>query len=348
MERRAVVRGLGAALPQPLDQRTMWEVHFRERFAGSRAAERIFAGSGVRRRHAVADPRTEDVSDWSTAARMRRYAEAAPPLAHRAVTAALADAGLDASEVGLLAVASCTGYGTPGVDIALAGSLPLDPRARRLLVGHMGCYAALPGLDSVSDYVNANGKPAVLLCLELTSLHAQPRTADAGQVVCHALFGDAAAALVLMPGAGPGLRVVDTAWRTHPDTSDHMTWEVTDQGFRMGLSPRVPEVLGLEVELLAKDLLDPHGLTPADISRWAVHPGGPRILDTVERGLGLPDGALAESRHVLAEYGNCSSATVPLIMRDILRTPPAPGEAVVAMAFGPGLTLSAALMVAQS
>ncbi|GGS47316.1 type III polyketide synthase [Actinokineospora fastidiosa] len=344
MERRAVVAGIGVAVPPAFDQRVMWDTHFSGALAGSRAAERIFAASGVRTRHAVADPRSEDVAHWSTAARMRRYAEAAPPLAHQAVTAALADAGLDAGDIGLLAVASCTGYGTPGVDIALAGSLPLDPRARRLLVGHMGCYAALPGLDSVSDYVNANGRPAVLLCLELTSLHAQPPTDDPEQIVCHALFGDAAVALVLRPDRGPGLRVVDTAWRTHPDTSDHMTWHVTDLGFRMSLSRRVPDVLGVEVELLAKDLLDPHGLTAADVDHWAVHPGGPRILTVVEQGLGLPDTALAESRRVLADYGNCSSATVGLILR---RLAPAPGETVVAMAFGPGLTLSGALMVAE-
>ncbi|MGW5055294.1 type III polyketide synthase [Actinokineospora sp. NPDC004072] len=344
MQRQAVVRGIGVAVPPAVDQQAVWDSHFSPRLGGSRAAGRIFAAAGVRRRHAVADPRTEDVAHWSTAARMRRYADAAPPLAHRAVAAALTDAGLDAADVGLLAVASCTGYGTPGVDIALAGSLPLDPRARRLLVGHMGCYAALPGLDSACDYVTANGRPAVLLCLELTSLHAQPTTDDPEQIVCHALFGDAAVALVLVPDSGPGLRIVDTAWRTHPDTSDHMTWQVTDLGFRMGLSRRVPDVLGVEVELLAKDLLAPHGLSPADVDRWAVHPGGPRILTAVERGLGLPGDALAQSRQVLADYGNCSSATVPLILRELR---PDPGDTVVALAFGPGLTLSGALLVAE-
>jgi alkylresorcinol/alkylpyrone synthase len=341
--RRARIRGTGAALPPPMEQSAVWDEHFRDRLSGSRVAERIFAGAGVRRRHAVADPRTEDVSHWSTESRMRRYAEAAPPLAHDAVVAALADADVSAADVGLLVVASCTGYATPGVDIALAGSLPLDPRARRLVVGHMGCYAAMPGLDTVTDYVAGNGKPAVLLCVELTSLHAQPPSDDTEQIVCHALFGDAAAAVVVTPDDGPGLRVADSAWRTYPGTSEHMTWHVTDLGFRMGLSRRVPDILGAEVELLVKDLLAPHGLTPADIAHWAVHPGGPRVLDTVESALSLPP--LTASRHVLAEFGNCSSATVPLILGSLDTRP---GEAVVAMAFGPGLTLSAALLVAES
>ena len=124
-----------------------------------------------------------------------------------------------------------------------------------------------------------------------------------------------------------------------------MTWDVTDLGFRMGLSPRVPAVLSAEVGLLAKDLLDPHGLTPADVGWWAVHPGGPRILDAVEDGLSLPASAMESSRHVLAEYGNCSSATVPLILRELVRDRrPGAGDTVVAMAFGPGLTLAAALL----
>jgi predicted naringenin-chalcone synthase len=345
----AGITGIGVAFPDAVvEQDTLWERHFRKYYAGSRAAQRIFAASGVHRRYAEADPLREDVSAWPTSARMRRYAEAAPELAHRAVTAALADAGLDPAEVGLVAVASCTGYGTPGVDISLAGSLPLDPRTRRLLVGHMGCYAALPTLASVAEYVQVHAKPAVVLCLELTSLHTQPPTMDAQQIVCHALFGDAAVAMVVSPQPGPALRVLDSAWRTHPDTSDQMTWEVTDQGFRMGLSAQVPAVLAAEVGLLAKDLLEPHGLTPADVGWWAVHPGGPRILDAVEDGLHLPADAMASSRHVLAEFGNCSSATVPLILRELVQNRRmAAGDTLVAMAFGPGLTLAATLLSVQ-
>ncbi|WP_092536943.1 type III polyketide synthase [Amycolatopsis arida] len=341
----ASIAGLGAALPAAYDQRTLWEEYFRGHFAGSRAAERIFAGAGVQRRHSVTDPFAEDVSGWSTGERMRRYAERAPSLGHRAVTDALADAGVGADEIGMLAVASCTGYSTPGLDIQLATSLRLRPDAQRLLVGHMGCHAALPALGAVADFVVARGRPAVLLCLELTSLHLQPATADAQQVVTHALFGDAAVALVLRPdeARAPGLRVVDVAARTDTGSSGHMTWEVTDLGFRMGLSPEVPDVLAEHIGPLVKEVLARHGLDIADVRAWAVHPGGPRILDTVEDGLGLAPPALAASRAVLAEHGNCSSATVLLVLRELLRHGPPPGP-LVAVAFGPGLTLYAALL----
>lgn len=378
----AAVTGLGAAFPAAVAQEALWDGFFRAHFADSRLAPRVFAGSGVHHRHSVVNPVEEDVSGWSTAARMRRYAREAPPLGHQAAVAALADAGLAAEDLGLLTVASCTGYSTPGLDIRLAGSLGVGVDTRRLLVGHMGCYAALPALASTADFVAARGRPALVLCLELTSLHLQPPTRDAEQVVAHALFGDAAAAAVVQPapaaGAAPGgaagLEVVDVAALTVPDSSGDMSWQVTDHGFRMGLSPRVPRVLARHVRPEVEGLLARHDLKVADVRGWAVHPGGPRILDTVEEELALPPQALHVSREVLAEHGNCSSATVLLVLRRLAAAgregtaagreggtgdaslaggaeggggPLPAGAAVVALAFGPGLTLYAALLRAR-
>ncbi|MHA6783005.1 type III polyketide synthase [Pseudonocardia saturnea] len=338
--------GLGSAVPGGgFDQGEMWDGFYARHSGGGRARERVFRGAGVRRRHVAVNPLVEDVSGWSTGQRMRRYAEEALPLGKEAVAAALADAGIAAEDVGLFAVVSCTGYGTPGVDIRVAADLGMAPDVQRLVIGHMGCYAALPGLGAVSDYVVARGRPAVLLCLELTSLHVQPPTGDMGQVVSHALFGDAAAAVVVGPGPVGGPEIIDVVALTDPGTADHMTWEVTDHGFRMGLSPEVPAVLARHVAPLVTGLLDRHGLRVSDVDAWAVHPGGPRILDTVQRHLDLPADTLDASRQVLAERGNCSSATVLLVLEQ-LRTAvrPRTGRPAVVMAFGPGLTLYAALL----
>lgn len=342
----AHLAGSGSALPgDGVGQREVWDGYFARHSGGGRALERVFRGAGVSRRHLVVDPLTEDVSAWSTGRRMRRYAQESLPLGTEAVAAALADAGIAADEVGLFAVASCTGYATPGTDIRVAAALGMAADVRRLVVGHMGCYAAVPGLGTVTDYVEARGRPAVLLCLELTSLHVQPPTGDMGQVVSHALFGDAAAAVVVAPGAGPGPRVVDVVALTDPGTLDHMTWDVTDHGFRMGLSPQVPAVLAKHVAPMVTELLDRHGLSVPDVDGWAVHPGGPRILDTVVEQLALPADALDASRRVLDTRGNCSSATVLLVL-DELRAQgrPGPGRPAVVLAFGPGLTLYAALL----
>ncbi len=341
---KASVTGFGSAFPgERFEQGELWERFFARHSGGGRARERVFRGAGVRHRHGVANPLLEDVSRWTTGERMRRYVTEALPLGKEAVGAALSDAGLAAEDVGLFAVVSCTGYATPGLDIRIAADLGMAADVQRLVVGHMGCYAAIPGLSTVTDFVVARGRPAVLLCLELTSLHVQPPTGDMGQLVAHALFGDAAAAVVVTPGAGPG-EVLDVAAVTDPGTAELMTWDVTDHGFRMGLSPQVPAVLARHVTPMVTALLARHGLAPSDVTGWAVHPGGPRILDVVAEQLALPADALAASRAVLAERGNCSSATVLLVLAALRARAGPPAGPTVLMAFGPGLTLYTALL----
>jgi alkylresorcinol/alkylpyrone synthase len=345
----AVLTGAGQAYPATRDQDQLWAGFFHQHYSGNRLARRIFESAGVRTRHGVVDPLDEDISGWGTGARMERYAAEAMPLGKEAVGIALDRAGLDPADVGLFAVASCTGYTTPGIDIMLARDLGMSPDVQRLMVGHMGCYAAIPGLGAVSDFVAARSQPAVLLCLELTSLHIQPATQEMDQVIAHALFSDAAAAVVVEPGAAGGLQVLDVAARTDASTADHMTWDVTDLGFRMGLSPRVPDVLADSVVGVIEALLARHSLRPADVDSWVVHPGGPRILDVVGDRLDLPAGALDASRETLRRHGNCSSATALLVLDELRRTrPPRPGGYLVVMAFGPGLTLYATLLRAAA
>lgn len=348
MTRTATIAGLGTAMPPEAAQDELWAGFFAGHYPGAQRglAQRIFANAGVRTRRAAVSPLVEDVSGWSTERRMRRYQVEAAPLGKEAVSRALTDAGIAADELGLFAVCSCTGYATPGLDILLARDMGMSPSVQRLFVGHMGCYAALPGLGAATDFVISRGRPALLLCAELTSLHLQPAStrADIQQIVSHALFSDAAAAVVVLPGETPhGYAVRDVAAVTDTTTADHMTWEVTDLGFRMGLSPRVPAVLDQHVRGLVDDLLSRHGLTVGEVDGWAVHPGGPKILDVVRDRLGLPEEALGASREVLSAYGNCSSPTVLLVL-DALRRRDHPPRRVVMLAFGPGLTLYAALL----
>ncbi len=337
----AVLTGAGSALPAALEQEAAWDGFFADHYADVRAAKRIFLGAGVRRRHAVANPLDEDLSNWGTGARMERYVQEALPLGKQAVAGALDAAGLAPGDVGLFAVATCTGYATPGLDIRLASDLGMPPGLQRLLIGHMGCYAAIPGLAAVGDFVAARSRPAVLLCCELTSLHVQPAERDLEQVVAHALFSDAAAAVVVEPGAGRGRRLAGVVARTDASTADLMTWDVTDLGFRMGLSPRVPGVLSKHVGEVVEELLSSAGLRVEDIAGWAVHPGGPKIIDVVRDELGLAEEQVAASRHVLSEHGNCSSATVLLVLQEMADV----DGPIVVMAFGPGLTLYAALLL---
>jgi predicted naringenin-chalcone synthase len=348
-EPRPVIAGVGVTCPPAMRQDDLWRDFFAGHYAGVQRglAQRIFANSGIVTRHTVVNPVLEDVSRWSTKARMERYLVEALPLGKEAVAGALDSAGLDPTDVALFAVCSCTGYATPGLDILLARDLGMSARTQRLFIGHMGCYAALPGLGVVTDFVAGRGRPALLLCLELTSLHLQPPTRDPQQIVAHALFSDAAAAVAVRPAGapGPGYAVREVAAVTDTATADHMTWDVTDAGFRMGLSPRVPDVLAEHVGPLVHGLLDGQGLTVSDVDGWAVHPGGPRILDVVRDCLGLSEERMSPSRDALAAHGNCSSPTVLLVV-DALRRAPTPPRHIVALAFGPGLTLYAVLLSA--
>lgn len=323
-------------------QEDLWQQFFRDHFNDSPVARRVFRNSGINTRFTAVDPRTEKgVYAWSTGERMARYMTEALPLGRQAVAQALSCAGLAPKDVGLLTVTSCTGYTTPGIDLRIAGELGMKNDVQRLFIGHMGCYAAIPSLGAISDFVVSRRRPAVLLCLELTSLHMQPPTQDPEQIVAHALFGDAAAAIVIEPDAGDGREVVDVVALTDHSTADLMSWQITDLGFRMGLSPKVPDVLAQHVADVIRDqLLAPHGLTPDDIDGWAVHPGGRRILEVVADRLELPDEALKPSYDVLDECGNCSSSTVLMVLERV----PDAADTVVAMAFGPGLTLYAALL----
>ncbi len=353
----ARIAGAASALPARRGQQALWDGFFRDHYADARLARTVWRTAGIETRRGVVDPTQEDISGWGTGARMQRFLSEALPLGKEAVGGALADADLDPTDVGLFSVVSCTGYATPGLDILLARDLGMTDAVQRLHIGHMGCYAALPGLGAVADYTTARGRPSVLLCVELTSLHVQPTTdsarsgsptaGDLQQMVAHALFSDAAAAVVVQPGerSPAGLDVVEVVARTDVATADHMTWDLTDLGFKMGLSPAVPDVLARHARPVVEDLLARHGLATQDVAGWAVHPGGRRIVEVVGDVLGLDDDDLASSYDVLRDTGNCSSATVLLVLERLRQSKAlSPGDPVVLMAFGPGLTLYAALL----
>src|SRR4029453_18969327 len=273
-----------------------------------------------------------------------------PPPARRlgaeAARRALERAGPGAAaEVGDLLAVSCTGYSGPGLDVHLADDLELGDRVRRLAIGHMGCYAGLPALRTAAALADASGRRALVTCVELCTLHVQPARSRE-DAVYQALFGDGAAAALVGPG-GDGPAIAGSATVTVPGSEERMGWLIEDDGFHMWLSPRVPALVERSVGRLVEDLLGPRGLTAGDVAHWAVHPGGPEIVDRVQRRLGLSDAQAARSREVLADGGNRSSATV-LFLPERRRAGGGgePGQWIVALAFGTGLTLEALLLQA--
>jgi alpha-pyrone synthase len=280
----------------------------------------------------------------TTAERLQHYAALAPPLAVEAAREALERAGLAPRTLTHLITVSCTGFVAPGLDRDLIGALRLAPTVERTHVGFMGCHGALNGLRVARAFTGADPEARVLLCaVELCSLHYHYGW-DPEKMVANALFADGAAAVVGCPAAAAprgAWRVAATGSCLVPNSADAMSWIVGDHGFDMALSRRVPELIGRHLRPWLQSWLERQGVPLAEVASWAIHPGGPRILETVEEGLELPQSAADVSRAVLAECGNMSSATV-LFVLDRLR---AQGARLpcVALAFGPGLVAEAAL-----
>ncbi len=315
-----------------------------------RLLERIYQRSGVTHRHCLPPAVSPNPT---TAERMRRYQPAALELAHRAARLALEDAGIEARAITHLITVSCTGFGAPGFDLALIASLPLSMDVARTHVGFMGCHGAFNGLRVARAFVEADPRACVLLCaVELCSLHLQEGW-NPDHIVANALFADGAGAVVAVGSevGGPssskrgGLQLVASSSTVLPGTEDLMGWTIEDHGFSMVLSSQVPSRIAAHLRPWLDLWLAGQGLALPKVETWAVHPGGPRILRAVLESAGLQPAQINLSTEVLAEFGNMSSATILFIL-ERLRTRAGSGPCL-ALGFGPGLTVEAALLMRQ-
>lgn len=361
------IKGLGTAVPRHcIAQEDLAEVA--GRICGLSAKQRrllptLYRHAGVQKRHSVVlgGPSNRDVAGQSfyqsvdiggpngpsTADRMRVYAESATPLASDACRRALAAAQVGPEEITHLVTVSCSGFCAPGVDVQLFRELGLSPNVARTHVGFMGCHGALNGLRVARSFVEADPNARVLLCaIELCTLHHQYGW-NPDQIVANALFADGSAAVVCVSeteehGTEEALSALSSASTIVPETEDLMSWRIGDHGFQMGLSARVPDVIRTTLRSWLHGWLATEGVSPEQVGQWGIHPGGPRILQACVEALELEPEAIAASKGVLAEFGNMSSPTILFIL-DRLRRQGAPGPWVL-LAFGPGLTIEAALV----
>jgi predicted naringenin-chalcone synthase len=266
-----------------------------------------------------------------TAQRMQLYAAAAPELA----LAAIADCAQRTSVEGIthIVVASCTGFVAPGIDQIIAARLGLANDVERLLIGFMGCYAAIVALRTARHIVRSEPHARVLVVtVELSTLHLQEAT-TLEPLLAMLQFGDGAAAALVTSTAG-GLELGQPFSAALPDSAELIQWEITDRGFAMTLSGEVPSRL---TQALSQSEFMQAALgrsSTDEIDAWAVHAGGRSILDAVEHALELAPDALNGSRDVLRRHGNMSSATLMFVLKDMI------GRSVnrgCALAFGPGL-----------
>ncbi len=333
-------------------------------------ARAILANSKVERRHAVRP------LDWylehpSVTERSRVYREEMVELGGQAARAALEAAGAEPGKVGLIVTTSCTGLMIPALESHLMNRIPFSPHVRRLPLTELGCAGGAAALSQAELFLRSHPRSAALVvACELSSLTSQINDYSIANIVAASLFGDGAAATLVAgeefpfdappakasgagekmeygnPGGGaarggpeqapaPGILATRSVW--FPDTLDLMGFDNTDTGLKIFLSARVPRFLRENLPGQVRPFLEEQGLGIADIGHFFLHPGGPKVIEGLEREFGLSPRQTRLSHEVLRRYGNLSSATVLFLLHLFEQEEkPSPGDYGLLVAVGPG------------
>ena len=316
--------------------------------------ERFHAAAGVRSRHLALPLDDYAGLDGFTAAN-DAFLRVGVELGQAAVADALARAGVRADEVDVIMSVTVTGVAAPSLDARLVPRLGLRSDVRRIPVFGLGCVAGAAGIARLHDYlVGHPDDVAVLVSVELCSLTVQKDDDSTPNLVASGLFGDGAAAVVLVGerrGAQMGLAgptVVATRSRFYPDTERVMGWDIGGSGFRIVLAASVADVVEAHLGQDVKEFLTdaPGGaLDLADVGLWVAHPGGPKVLEAMQRALALTAGDLDLTWKSLASLGNLSSGSVLHVLRDTMAAnEPGTGVPAVLLAMGPGFCAELVLL----
>jgi alkylresorcinol/alkylpyrone synthase len=314
--------------------------YWRERL-GSRSAllERLHAHTGVKWRHlAFPFEHYRQLENWGEA--NRAWFEVAAELGAGAIDAALARAALTPRDVDALYVVSVTGIASPSLDARLINRMGLRPDLKRTPVFGLGCVAGAVGLSRAADYVLAYPRQvAVLLAVEICSLAIRREDLSTANLIATGIFADGAAAAILggsqVPSGGP--QIIDHRSVFYPGTEDIMGWDISEHGFGIVLSPKLPALIKNHLAIDVDLFLAANGLARSEIGSWVIHPGGPKVLQAVEAALGLDEQELRLSWESLERVGNVSSGSVLCVLEDtMMRCRPAAGTMGLVAAMGPG------------
>jgi alkylresorcinol/alkylpyrone synthase len=268
------------------------------------------------------------------------WIKVAQELGEQALCRALHHAGLAPEQLGALFFTSVTGISSPSIDALLINRMGLPRNIRRVPIFGLGCVAGAAGIARAADYVRAYpSQAAALVSVELCSLTLQRDDMSVANLISSGLFADGSAAVIVcgadMQANGPEILATRSVF--YPDTEEMMGWKVSEKGFNITLSPEVPtlirENLGHDVDAFLAD----QGYTRGDLNSWVLHTGGPKVLEATADALELRNGQLHASWACLRRVGNLSSASVLVVLEDVMRNRrPEPGTLGLLAAMGPG------------
>ena len=338
------IAAIASTVPKyPIDQRTTRDMvlAIAPEF---RSHEALFLNTGIKTRYSCV-PIDWHLQSRGWAARNAVFREAAADLLERVSQECAQRAGINLCEVEAVVTVSTTGLAVPGLDAILANRLGLSPTVERLPIFGLGCAGGVSGLARSARLAQSlpNGV-VLLLAVELCTINVRPTDRSIKNFISTALFGDGAAAVILRrtPSDRSLARVTAVGEHMWPHTEDMMGWSIKDDGFGVVLSPDIPRCAQYQLRPALDSFLARHGLQLDELDGVIMHPGGRKVLESVEIALGLPRQAFAHAWQVLADYGNMSSPTALFVLEHTAAAG-ASGHHLLA-AFGPGFTISFALL----
>jgi len=338
--------GIGAALPPHIyGQRDVFEG-----LGYNRHFWPIFRDAGIERRH-FAVP-IDEIKALSFQDQQERYRREAAVLSLAAARECLDRVA--PRDLGMVISAHCTAFGFPGPTLAhvLGRDLGCEPGVFYENIASMGCEGGFPGLKRAWDYFIHSGRPALVVACELSSCSYFPENGGQDRengyelLRSNAIFGDAAAAILVGADDSPRHPVIqDTAVCTDFTYQAELGYTWREGRLRVRLGRRIPEIAAVLVKRVLEEILRRNSLSLEDIAHWVVHAGGSQVLDSIRDALGLPEEKLSTSREVLRCCGNCSSATLGLIGKELMQNGDLRrGERGLVVSLGPGITAGAALL----
>jgi len=321
----------------------MWMAGHEDRFA--KKVQKIFEGAAVDKRYSVMEPR-EVFTATSFEEKNDIYIREVIDLGEKVLKKAFTDTGWDSQSLDYIITVSCTGIMIPSLDAYLINRMQLRQDIIRLPVTEMGCAAGVSGIIYASNLLKANpGKRAAVIAVETPTTTFQLNDFSMPNIISAAIFGDGAACCLLSSyEEDEGANVLDGSMYHFYNAEHMMGFKLTNNGLQMLLDVAVPDTIAAHFENIINPFLYKNGLGIADIEHLIFHPGGKKIINTVEGLFASLNKNIEETKEVLRLYGNMSSATVLYVLKRILDKKPKKGEKGLMLSFGPGFSAQMVLL----